>query len=75
MNKYVLFGVILFFLLFATFLVDITSVYTVENGISLGFSQFSDNGISGLTEYVQTYFAILTFNIDGLPVILSILIF
>ena len=75
MNKYALFAIILVFFLAATYLVDITSVYSVENGISLGFSPFEESGISGLTEYVQTYMAIMTFSIDGLPAILSILIF
>lgn len=75
MNKYLLFGIMLFLLLLITYIVDVTQVYTISGGLEnelIGAESIDEVSVSSM---VQTFFGLMFFRIEGFPAILNILIF
>lgn len=80
MNKYVLFGLIIGWLLFATFVVDAFDAYldTDEFGVINPIDQIETDGsneASSVRGFIRTFTSALTLQITGLPAIVSLILF
>ena len=75
MNKYTLFGVLLFFLIIVTYIVDVTQTYTVTGGITERFASADEVSITSVGSMVKTFFNLMFFQVEGLPVIINLIIF
>ena len=80
MSKYALFGVLMAWLLMATYIVDSFSAYTgddsfsVENPIN-DISTEGDNDSQKISSMVSTFFSAMTLQVTGLPNILALIMF
>lgn len=80
MSKYALFGLIMAWLLMATFIIDSFGVYLGDDTISVvnpinDLSTEGDNDTQKISSMVETFFSALTLQVVGLPNILAILMF
>lgn len=75
MNKYLLFGVLIFLLVLATYMVDVTDTYSVSQDINANLPTGEDANIVGLVSMLSTFFKIITFKIEGFPPILNLIFF
>ena len=75
MNKYMTLAVIIMILLFATYMVDVTDVYTTTSTVGTVLSAPENTDVVTIFSMASTFFSILTFQIDGLPAIINILFF
>ena len=74
MNKYVLFMVMVLFLLFMTFVADSLALTTSVN-IGDNIPTGADDSIAGVFRLMGTFFKILTFQLNGIPVVFNIFVF
>ena len=81
MSKYVLFGIIMAWLLFATFLVNAFDVYLdnddfgVENPIDDVAVDGDDGTIDSARGFLKTFTSAVSFQVTGLPAIVSLFLF
>ena len=74
MNKYVLFMVMILFLLFLTFVANSLSLSASENLIN-GIPSDASVSIESIGRLFGTFFKILTFQLEGVPIYFNIFIF
>lgn len=75
MNKYMLLGILVFILVFITYIVDISTAYTITGGANSAIDTptgFTDVDIWSM---VQTFFGLLTFQISEIPAIINLFVF
>ena len=75
MNKYLLFGMLVFLLVLATYMVDVTDTYSVTQNINTTLDVGEDATIVSVFSMLSTFIKILTFQIEGFPAILNLLFF
>ena len=75
MNKYMTFALLLFFLTLVTYIVDVTQVYTVTNGIDGQLSSPTEFTTGGIGSLLGTFWDLMLLNVEGLPTIVNLLIF
>lgn len=75
MNKYLTLGVLMFLLLFATYVVDLTDGYSTSSDPNQVVDTPEDTDRITVFTMIGTFFDILTFKIVGLPAILNVLFF
>lgn len=75
MNKYVLLGILIFALLFTTYIVDLTDTYSTTSDVGVVITEPDDTDVVTIWTMAKTFFEILTFQINGFPAVLNILFF
>ena len=75
MNKYMLFGLIIFYMIIVTYIVDITQVYTVTNGITDDLTGITEFNTVTVGSMIKMFFNLALFKVEGLPQILNFILF
>lgn len=75
MNKFLLFGTIIFMLLIITYFVDVTYLYETTTDLGGTFEKPSSFGLINVWKMAKTFFKILTFQITGMPFIINVFIY
>jgi|SRR6056297_1557225 len=75
MNKYITFGFIMMFIVFVTYIVDMTAGYSTTSTASGIASQSGELTVSEAFGLLRTWWSIITFQIDGFPDIINLIVF
>jgi len=77
MNKYVTFAFALLFLILVTYIVDVIPdpTITVTGGLDTELSSPTEFTSGGIGSMLGTFWNLMTFNVEGLPVIANLILF
>ena len=75
MNKYITLGLLVFILVFVTFVVDLSTAYTISGEANSAVATPTGFEEVDVWSMLQTFLGLLTFQIAELPVVINLLVF